>query len=206
MGLRREGRRLEDHCLQGGTCCPAGEPEARGSHRSLPELAKAIAALPGARLILDGEVAVFDEKLVSRFEFLAEPNPEVVTTPPVYIAFDVLYARDRDLRARPLEARRKVLEHLVDGASCVLPVRRLVATGIEPGKRCKHVVSKVTSRRTRPRRISSVVRRAHGSKRRCVGRGASWSAAWSSEVKAGASSLAASRAAVWSTEDSFTSG
>jgi hypothetical protein len=46
-----------------------------------PELAKAVAALPGATLVLDGEVAVFDEQLVSQFEFLAAPNPEVVTTP-----------------------------------------------------------------------------------------------------------------------------
>ena len=69
-----------------------------------PDLAKAVAALPGATLILDGEVAVFDENLVSRFEFLAEPHPEVATTPPVYIAFDALYARGRDLRARPLES------------------------------------------------------------------------------------------------------
>jgi ATP-dependent DNA ligase len=45
-----------------------------------PDLVKAIAALPGPTLVLDGEVAVFDEKLVSRFEFLVEPHPEVATT------------------------------------------------------------------------------------------------------------------------------
>jgi bifunctional non-homologous end joining protein LigD len=45
-----------------------------------PDLVKAIAALSGPTLVLDGEVAVFDEKLVSRFEFLVEPHPEVATT------------------------------------------------------------------------------------------------------------------------------
>jgi hypothetical protein len=89
-----------------------------------PDLVNAITALPGPTLVLDGEVAVFDEKLVSRFEFLAEPHPKVATTPPVYIAFDVLYARGRDLRAR-----REVLERIVDGSPSVLPVRRLVIHG-----------------------------------------------------------------------------
>jgi bifunctional non-homologous end joining protein LigD len=79
--------------------------------------------------VLDGEVAVFDAKLVSRFEFLAEPHPEVATTPPVYIAFDVLYARGRDLRARPLEARRKILERVGEGSASVLPARRLASNG-----------------------------------------------------------------------------
>lgn len=44
------------------------------------ELAAAVAALPHDRLILDGEVAVFDEHLVSRFEWLrgaSDPPAEV---------------------------------------------------------------------------------------------------------------------------------
>ncbi len=39
------------------------------------DLAPAVAALPDATLILDGEVAVFDERLVSRFDLLSEPDP-----------------------------------------------------------------------------------------------------------------------------------
>jgi bifunctional non-homologous end joining protein LigD len=35
-----------------------------------PDLVKAIASLPGTTLLLDGEVAVFDERLVSRFDLL----------------------------------------------------------------------------------------------------------------------------------------
>jgi bifunctional non-homologous end joining protein LigD len=91
--------------------------------------ASLISSRPGPTLVLDGEVAVFDEKLVSRFEFLAEPHPEVATTPPLFIAFDPLYARGRDLRARPLEARRAVLERVVEGSASVLPVRRLARNG-----------------------------------------------------------------------------
>jgi bifunctional non-homologous end joining protein LigD len=82
-----------------------------------PELVNAIAALPGTTLVLDGEVAVFDERLVSRFDLLGDPNSDVPTTRPVYIAFDVLYGRGRDLRALPLVQRRDVLERVVEGGS-----------------------------------------------------------------------------------------
>src|SRR5499427_9574273 len=92
-------------------------------------LAKSIAALPSADLILDGEVAVFDERLVSRFDLLMEPDPDVVATPPVYVAFDVLHAHGDDLRAKPLAARRDVLESLVEGGEGVFAVRRLEGDG-----------------------------------------------------------------------------
>jgi bifunctional non-homologous end joining protein LigD len=103
-----------------------------------PDLVKAVAALPGTTLVLDGEIAVFDERLVSRFDLLGEPGSDVATTRPVYIAFDVLHARGRDLRARPLEERRGVLERLVEGADLIFPVGRwtqaweeVLARGIE---------------------------------------------------------------------------
>jgi hypothetical protein len=49
------------------------------------------------------------------------------------MVFDVLYARGRDLPARPLSARRAALERLVEGSSELLPVRRLASDG-RPGK------------------------------------------------------------------------
>jgi bifunctional non-homologous end joining protein LigD len=100
----------------------------------LPERLRGDAALPGMPLVLDREVAVFDERLVSRFDLLGEPGSDVATTRPVYIAFDVLHARGRDLRARPLEERRDVLERLVDGAHLVFPVRRLSGDGHQAWK------------------------------------------------------------------------
>jgi bifunctional non-homologous end joining protein LigD len=99
-----------------------------------PGLATAIGALPGATLVLDGEVAVFDERLVSRFDLLADADPEVLATPPVYMAFDVLRARGRDLRARPLAARREILERIVKNAAPVFAVRRLGSDGHEAWK------------------------------------------------------------------------
>jgi bifunctional non-homologous end joining protein LigD len=55
----------------------------------------------------------------------------VLATPPVYVAFDVLYARGEDLRGRPLAARREMLEEIVDGAGSVFVVPRLSANGHE---------------------------------------------------------------------------
>jgi bifunctional non-homologous end joining protein LigD len=39
------------------------------------ELAAVIAALPVPTLVLDGEVAIFDQQLRSRFEWLRRPDP-----------------------------------------------------------------------------------------------------------------------------------
>jgi ATP-dependent DNA ligase len=71
-------------------------------------------------LILDGEVCIFDERLVSRFEWLRHGKPPGVATPPVFMAFDCLHAAGRDLRELALRARRE----------------RLGATGMKSRPRC----------------------------------------------------------------------
>src|SRR5581483_4932500 len=55
-----------------------------------PELTAAVAKLPTDCAVLDGEVAVYDEKLVSRFHLLGDRDTGIVCTPPVFIAFDIL--------------------------------------------------------------------------------------------------------------------
>lgn len=62
------------------------------------ELAAAIASIEVDTVVLDGEVAVFDAKLLSRFHLLGDDDNGIITTPPVFIAFDVLQLRARDLR------------------------------------------------------------------------------------------------------------
>jgi bifunctional non-homologous end joining protein LigD len=95
-----------------------------------PDVAATIGRLSARRLILDGEVAVFDEHLVSRFAWRLDAPRSVIATPPVYVAFDCLVVNGRDLRARPLRERRRVLEKLVIGSD-VFAVRRLAADGLE---------------------------------------------------------------------------
>jgi bifunctional non-homologous end joining protein LigD len=82
-------------------------------------------------LILDGEVAVFDRELISRFEWLRHGAPPEPATPPLFMVFDCLRVRGRDLRSRPLSVRRNVLEDLLDGQNLVLPVRRLADDGLK---------------------------------------------------------------------------
>jgi bifunctional non-homologous end joining protein LigD len=57
--------------------------------RRYADVAAAVAKLGPSTLVLDGELAVFDEQLPSRFEWLRDPDDAVVATPPVLIAFDV---------------------------------------------------------------------------------------------------------------------
>jgi len=68
-------------------------------------VAKAIAALPARTLLLDGEVVVFDERAVSRFQLLQNLKYR-----PRYAVFDCLYVNGRDLRAQPLVLRRAALD------------------------------------------------------------------------------------------------
>src|ERR1035438_1144205 len=68
--------------------------------------------------ILDGEIAVLDEKGVSRFHLIqpritnADPNSIAHlarSTPVVYFAFDLLYLDGYDLRGVGLAQRRELL-------------------------------------------------------------------------------------------------
>jgi len=53
--------------------------------RRFPELVKAIAAMDSPSLVLDGEIAIFDRQLISRFEWLrARPKDEVATPTDVH--------------------------------------------------------------------------------------------------------------------------
>jgi bifunctional non-homologous end joining protein LigD len=75
--------------------------------RRFPELAAAAAALEPPTLVLDGEIAVFDRQLVSRFEWLRRRPKDDTATPPLLMAFDCLYARGKDLRKQPLRAPQR---------------------------------------------------------------------------------------------------
>jgi ATP-dependent DNA ligase len=85
--------------------------------------------------VLDGEVAIYDQRLRSRFEWLREPDPKAVASPPLFIAFDLLYHDRRDLTAQPLHDRRARLEDVVANNDLVFPrARRLGPDGLEARK------------------------------------------------------------------------
>src|SRR6516165_10375447 len=103
----------------------------RDHTRRFAGIAAAVAKLAARALVLDGEVAIYDERLRSRFDWLREPDAEAVATPPVLMAFDLLHQDGRELTGRPLRDRRARLENVVAGSEFVLPVRRLAANGFE---------------------------------------------------------------------------
>ena len=93
-----------------------------------PLIVEALRALPDDDLVLDGELVVFDEDGVSRFQLLQrrkDPRLRVV-----YVVFDCLRSRGRDLLGQPLDDRRKrVLELIPARSGPLMPSRRLPRSG-----------------------------------------------------------------------------
>ena len=99
------------------------------------DLAGAVRALMPETLILDGEVAVFDERLISRFEWMRHGRkPRGVATPPMFMAFDCLYLDGVDLRPLELRARREALVRATEYAKLLLAARRLAGDGLKAWK------------------------------------------------------------------------
>jgi bifunctional non-homologous end joining protein LigD len=131
--------------------------------RRFPGVVAAVAKLSARSLVLDGELAIYDDQLRSRFELLRHPNPSTVHTPPLLMAFDLLYHDGRDVCARPLRERRRRLEDVVAGSGLVLPVRRLAADGRAAWAQVVATATRATSPRTRRARTWAG-RRAPGSR------------------------------------------
>jgi bifunctional non-homologous end joining protein LigD len=95
------------------------------------EIATAVAALPAPTLVVDGEVVVFDADGISRFQLLQRRMGGENAAPAVFVVFDCLYARGRDLRHEPLTERRKVLVHEVRSGRLLKRATRLDADGFK---------------------------------------------------------------------------
>jgi bifunctional non-homologous end joining protein LigD len=61
----------------------------RDHTRRFPDIAAAVAKLSARSLVLYGEVAIYDDKLRSRFDWLREPDADAVATPPELIFTNV---------------------------------------------------------------------------------------------------------------------
>jgi bifunctional non-homologous end joining protein LigD len=90
--------------------------------RQYPELATIHHSIAANTAVLDGEIAVLDEKGVSRFHLIqprianSDPNSiahMVRSIPVVYFVFDLLYLDGYDLRKVELAKRRELLEAIV---------------------------------------------------------------------------------------------
>ena len=98
-------------------------------------VAEALAKLPAKTLILDGEIAVFDERFVSHLGYLRGAPEGTLLTPAMFVAFYCVYARGMDLMKQPLRRRRTVLERDAGGAEGpILVARQLAEDGLEAWK------------------------------------------------------------------------
>lgn len=105
--------------------------------KQFEEVAAAVAKLRAPTLILDGEIAVFNESLVSHLGYL-RASSETLLTPPVLVAFDCVYARGKELFREPLHRRRAVLEkELAKAEGPILVARRLAPDGFEAWEEVK---------------------------------------------------------------------
>src|SRR5262249_14666989 len=103
----------------------------RDHTRHFNDIAVAVAKLSARSLVLDGEVAIYDDKIRSRFDWLREPDPDAIVTPPMFMVFDLLHRDEREFTGRPLRERRAGLGDLVADSDLVLPVRRLGPDGLK---------------------------------------------------------------------------
>jgi bifunctional non-homologous end joining protein LigD len=89
---------------------------------AFPEIARAVAALPFERMLLDGEVVALDDRGIPSFQRLQgrarlsrpiDIRHAAVETPVTYYAFDLLGFEDFDLRPLPLTARKALLQRVL---------------------------------------------------------------------------------------------
>ncbi|MDC0710337.1 DNA ligase D [Stigmatella sp. ncwal1] len=83
-----------------------------------PPLAEALRQLRVTEAVLDGEIIALDAQGRSRFQLLQKGSDAEQR----FVAFDLLWLDGEDLRQRPLEARRELLEQLLSGVKPPLQI------------------------------------------------------------------------------------
>ena len=97
------------------------------------EVARAFRSIP---VVVDGELCVLDANGRPDFQALQsrdKPPPRGIArrkpSPVTFVVFDLLYADGRDLRERPLEERKRLLEEIIVPDRGVLYSKHVVAKG-----------------------------------------------------------------------------
>jgi bifunctional non-homologous end joining protein LigD len=106
-------------------------------------IADGVGRLKARECVIDGEACVVDEKGRPSFAALQQWLSKVLAfsrdkSPPPkgpialgYVAFDLLWLDGRDLRTEPIEARRELLERLLDGQGAPLSFSRTVNGSVD---------------------------------------------------------------------------
>ena len=75
-------------------------------------------AAAGHEMVIDGEIAVPDDRGVTHLDFLDDAISRREPGRLVYYAFDLLHIDGHDLRCCPIERRKDVLRQVLDEARC----------------------------------------------------------------------------------------
>jgi len=108
-----------------GASVALGYRKGRAATASYPEIVDAVASIAEERLVLDGEVVAFAEdgrpdfqRLGSRIQTHGDnARRAAARVPVIYVVFDVLAVGEHDVRRLPIEARKAILERIVEGAT-----------------------------------------------------------------------------------------
>jgi bifunctional non-homologous end joining protein LigD len=92
--------------------------------RRFPDLATIGAGFRTLPVIADGEICALDDRGRSSFQALQRGDAAMT-----FVAFDLIYAEGRDLRALPLDERKQKLEALVVDGHGVLYSKHIVGEG-----------------------------------------------------------------------------
>jgi bifunctional non-homologous end joining protein LigD len=101
-----------------------------------PEMKTLATAFRSIPVVVDGELCVLDDRGRPDFQMLQsrdKPQPRGTKprkrSPVVFVLFDLLYADGRDLRERPLDERKRLLESIVVPDRGVLYSQHVLAKG-----------------------------------------------------------------------------
>lgn len=136
----------------------------RACTQSYPEVARAVATIPGENVVLDGEIVAFDEQGRPRFQRLgpriqARSALDVARvtseTPVVYLVFDLVALDGVDLRSLPVTSRKLLLAKLIRGRGLIRVLDHIEGRGSELFELCKReglegVVAKKKDSKYRP--------------------------------------------------------
>lgn len=149
----KHGKQVTLRYRNGGVCS-----------QSYPEIVRAMEALPGERVVLDGEIVAFDARGRPRFQRLGsriharralDIARAVAETPVKYLVFDLLAFGEHDLTELPLHARKQVLGALVRGRGLIQALDHFEGRGVELFAFCEsqELEGVVAKRRASPYRF-----------------------------------------------------
>jgi len=92
-------------------------------------------------MVLDGEIAVPDERGVTHIDLLQAASGRYGSDRLAYFAFDLLYIDGHDLRRCPIEERKALLRHVLDETGCdqIIYVDHILGRGADLFERVRDI-------------------------------------------------------------------